>query len=70
MPGVLLFRGWALESRVGPEAQARLKAVQNDVDAAQKKLDPFYPFIHGVKDSEKPVNIQLALRGNPESLGE
>ena len=29
----------------------------------------FYPFIHGVKDSDKPVNIQLALRGNPETLG-
>jgi hypothetical protein len=69
-PGVLLFRGWGLESRVGPEAQARLKTVQTDVEAARKKLDPFYPFIHGVKDAEKPVNIQLAIRGNPESLGD
>jgi mono/diheme cytochrome c family protein len=68
-PGVLLFRGWGLESRVGPESQARLKSIQSDVDAARKKLEPFYPFIHGVKDSDKPVNIQLALRGNPENLG-
>jgi hypothetical protein len=69
-PGVLMFRGWGLESRVGPESQARLKIVQADADAARKKLDPFYPFIHGVKDSDKPVNIQLALRGNPETLGD
>jgi cytochrome c553 len=69
-PGVLLFRGWGLESRVGPEAQARLKSVQDDITAARKKLDPYYPFIHGVKDSDKPVNIQLAIRGNPESLGD
>ncbi len=69
-PGVLLFRGWGLESRVGPEAQARLKSVQDDIAAARKKLDPYYPFIHGVKDSDKPVNIQLAIRGNPESLGD
>jgi hypothetical protein len=69
-PGVLLFRGWGLESRIGPEGQARLKIVQSDADAARKKLDPFYPFIHGVKDSDKPVNIQLALRGNPEMLGD
>jgi hypothetical protein len=69
-PGVLLFRGWGLESRLGPEAQGRLKTVQNDVEAARKKLEPFYPFIHGVKDAEKPVNIQLAIRGNPESLGD
>jgi Protein of unknown function (DUF1549)/Protein of unknown function (DUF1553)/Planctomycete cytochrome C len=68
-PGVLLFRGWGLESRLGPETQARLKSVQDDIAALQKKLDPSYPFIHGVKDAEKPVNIQLALRGNPETLG-
>jgi hypothetical protein len=68
-PGVLLFRGWGLESRLGPETQARLKAVQDDIAALQKKLDPSYPFIHGVKDSDKPVNIQVALRGNPENLG-
>ena len=69
-PGVLLFRGWGLESRVGPESQARIKVLQTDLEAARKKLDPSYPFIHGVKDAEKPVNIQLALRGNPETLGD
>jgi cytochrome c553 len=68
-PGVLLFRGWGLESRLGPETQARLKSVQDDIAALEKKLDPSYPFIHGVKDSDKPVNIELALRGNPETLG-
>jgi hypothetical protein len=68
-PGVLLFRGWGLQSRIGPEAQVRLKSMQDDVDAARKKLDPHFPFVHGVKDSEKPADIQLALRGNPENLG-
>ena len=69
-PGVLLFRGWGLESRIGAEAQARVKSIQSDIEAARKKLDPYYPFIHGVKDAEKPVNIPLAIRGNPETLGE
>lgn len=68
-PGVLLFRGWGLESRLGADAQARVKTIQSDIDAARKKIDPYYPFIHGVKDSPTPVNIQLALRGNPENLG-
>ena len=68
-PGVLLFRGWGLQARVGPETQARIKSLQDDVDAARKKLEPHYPFIHGVKDSETPVNIPLAIRGNPENLG-
>ena len=52
-PGVLLFRGWGLQSRLGPESQARLKTLQDDLDAAKKKLDPHYPFIHGVKDSDE-----------------
>jgi len=69
-PGVLMFRGWALQTRLGTEAQARVKSLQDDVDAARKKLEPHYPFVHGVRDSEKPVNIQLARRGNPENLGE
>jgi len=68
-PGVLMFRGWGLESRIGPEAQARLKSLHDDLEALKKKIDPYYPFVHGVKDSESPVNIQLALRGNPETLG-
>ena len=68
-PGVLMFRGWGLESRIGPDAHARLKSLQDDLTALKKKIVPYYPFIHGVKDSEHPVNIQLALRGNPENLG-
>jgi uncharacterized membrane protein YgcG len=69
-PGVLLFRGWGLESRVGPEAQARMASVKADIDAAKKKLDPSYPFIHGVQDVEKPADLELALRGNPNTLGD
>src|SRR4029077_1704957 len=69
-PGVLLFRGWGLQTRIGPEAQARIKTMQDDADAARKKLDPHYTFTHGVKDAENPADIQLALRGNPENLGD
>jgi len=68
-PGVLLFRGWGLESRVGAEQQAQLNAVKADVDAARKKLQPGYPFLHGVQDAEKPVDLPVALRGNPNNLG-
>src|SRR5215471_5324902 len=66
-PGVLLFRGWGLESRIGAEAQARIKSIERDVDALKKKLETHYPFIHGVKDSEKPEDIQLAFRGDPNN---
>jgi hypothetical protein len=69
-PGVLLFRGWGLESRVGPEAQARMASIKADVEAAKKRLDPSYPFIHGVRDVAEPSDLELALRGNPQTLGD
>ncbi|SPE41835.1 conserved exported hypothetical protein [Candidatus Sulfopaludibacter sp. SbA3] len=68
-PGVLLFRGWGLESRVGAEPQAQLNAVKADIDEARKKLDPKYQYVHGVMDLEKPVDLPLAIRGNPQNLG-
>jgi len=69
-PGVLLFKGWGLESRVGPEAQARMASIKADIEAAKKKLDPSYPYIHGVEDVAKPADLELALRGNPNTLGD
>ena len=69
-PGVLAFRGWGLESRIGAAAQAQLAAVRKDIEDARKKLEPGYPYLHGVKDAEKPVNLQQALRGDPFNLGE
>jgi hypothetical protein len=68
-PGVLLFRGWGLETRTGSEAQAQMASIRTDLEEARKKLDPAYPFIHGVQDAEKPVDLPLAVRGNPENLG-
>ncbi|HYP15317.1 MAG TPA: PSD1 and planctomycete cytochrome C domain-containing protein, partial [Bryobacteraceae bacterium] len=68
-PGVLLFRGWGLEARVGADAQARLKSIRDDIDASRKKLEPYYPFAHGVKDLNQTRELPLAIRGNPENLG-
>jgi hypothetical protein len=67
--GVLLFRGWGLESRVGAQPQAEMASVKADIDEARKKLTPEYPFLHGVEDSKVPVNLPVALRGNPMNLG-
>ena len=67
-PGVLMFRGWGLETRVGSESQARLKSLQSGVDALRKKLEARYPFIHGVRDSDTPQDLQLHHRGDPANL--
>ena len=68
-PGVLAFRGWALESRIGSEAQAQIVAMRKDIEAAQKKLEPHYPYLHGVRDAAQPVNLPLNFRGDPFNLG-
>jgi hypothetical protein len=69
-PGVLLFRGWGLESRLGAGDQARMTALKAEIDEQKKQLDPGYPYIHGVTDKEKMVDLELAIRGNPENLGD
>jgi len=69
-PGVLMFRGWGLESRVGAESQAMMAKVKDDIDAAKKKIEPYYPYLHGVRDSDKPANIALHKRGDPFNLGD
>ena len=68
-PGVLLFRGWGLESRTGAQAQAQMASIKNDIDAARKKLQPEYPYLHGVEDMPNPVNLPVSIRGNPMNLG-
>jgi hypothetical protein len=68
-PGVLMFRGWGLERRVGADVQIRLNALQEDLKELRKKLEPAVPFVHGVQDLEKPSNLKVSIRGNPMNLG-
>lgn len=69
-PGVLQFNGWGLEKRVGSESQAMMSAIRKEAEDAQKKLQPYYSFVHGVKDAESPINLQVSLRGDPFNLGD
>jgi mono/diheme cytochrome c family protein len=67
-PGVVLYRGWGLESRTGAMAQQQMASIKNDIDEARKKLEQ-YPFLHGVEDNKPVVNLPIAIRGNPNNLG-
>ena len=69
-PGVLVFRGWELESRLGPAIQSYMESQQAEMDALEKQLDPAkYPYVHGMADKTKAMDVRLNLRGNPHSLG-
>jgi mono/diheme cytochrome c family protein len=68
-PGVLSFRGWGLETRAGSESQAQMAAIRKDIEEARKKLEPYYPYLHGIREKETISNIPLNLRGDPFNLG-
>jgi cytochrome c553 len=69
-PGLLVFRGWNLEKRLSGERREYISAIRADIEATRKAMPPHYPYVHGVADEEKPVNLKVSLRGSPYNLGE
>ncbi len=69
-PGLFVFRGWGLARQLSPAWKEHLEGLKKQVEEARKSLGDEYPFVHGVEDKTKPVNIQVNLRGSPFSLGD
>jgi cytochrome c553 len=53
---------------VSPEEVEAAKEALTE-DEKKKKVRPKYPFVHALKEAEKPVNLPVHIRGNPENLG-
>ena len=68
LPGLFVFRGWDLTRRMGPAEQAYLQSLQAS-GSSVKKVGEIYPFVHGMADKPKAVDIALDLRGNPHAQG-
>jgi mono/diheme cytochrome c family protein len=69
-PGVMVFTGWGLMRRVGPQFQAYIESQQKQIEAIDKELkEATYPFVNGMDDKPKVVDINLNIRGNPHSMG-
>ncbi|HUB28953.1 MAG TPA: PSD1 and planctomycete cytochrome C domain-containing protein [Terracidiphilus sp.] len=69
-PGVLSFSGWALMRRLGQPFQEYITAQQKQIEALDKEIkDSPYPYVNGMEDKAKPVDVNLNIRGNPHSLG-
>lgn len=83
-PGLLVFRGWELARRLGPVEQAYLMSNSgprnggmdgNGVPAAdgsgkkKSQTDEIYPFVHGFADKPTPTDINIDVRGNPQTHG-
>jgi mono/diheme cytochrome c family protein len=71
IPGVMSFYGWGLTRRLGPQWQAYVEAQQKQIDALDKELkDSPYPYVNGMADKAKAVDIKLNIRGNPHAQGD
>ena len=71
VPGVLVFSGWGLLSRLGAPVQAYVEEQQKEIGELKKKLAPEnYPYVHGMADKPEIKDVKLNVRGNPHSLGD
>jgi mono/diheme cytochrome c family protein len=71
IPGVLVFVGWDLTSRLGAPLQAYIEAQQKEIAELKKKTGPEnYPYVHGMADKPAIQDVKLNVRGNPHSLGD
>jgi len=68
-PGLFVYRGWALRRRLGAAEQQYLADLETQSKKMHKDLPEQYPFVHGMSDKPKAMNIALNVRGNPHSLG-
>ena len=75
-PGLFAFRGWELTRRLGPVEQAYLASLGGGAAAGPGRRggpqpdSDVYPFVHGMADKPKLVDIALDVRGNPHQQGE
>lgn len=68
-PGLFVYRGWGLRRRLGAPEQQYLADLETQSKKMHKDLPDQYPFVHGMSDKTKAVNIALNIRGNPHALG-
>src|SRR5438309_5987268 len=69
-PGLLAFRGWGLERQLSGDRRRYIDGLRTDIEKLRKEQPPKYPFVHGVGDVAKPVNLKVSKRGSPYNLGD
>jgi len=70
IPGLFVFVDWGLKRRLNADWRDHISSLEHQIEALKKSLEPQYPFVHGLSDKPKLVNIAVNLRGNPHNLGE
>jgi hypothetical protein len=68
--GVYYFGPKELDRFLGGAARLYAERLRAEVKALEKDLPAMYPFLHVVKDSAKPADVRVAIRGDNKNLGE
>ena len=59
-----------LDRFLSGEWKSHLDSLRAELASLKQALPPKYPFLHAIRDVQKPANIKVQLRGNPETLGD
>ncbi len=71
--GVYYFgdkKGFEVDRFLSGMWKTRLEKLRAEVKELSDALPEQYPFIHGMRDKDKPVDPRVAIRGDKENLGE
>lgn len=68
--GVLYYGPKEIDRFLGGISKAYVAKLRGEIAELEKSLPPLYPFLHVVKDAEKPADIRIALRGDPNTPGD
>lgn len=68
--GVYYFTGKALDRFLEPRVLRYANGLRAEAEALKKAIPELYPYWHVLKDSDKPKNIPVAIRGDAENPGE
>jgi len=66
--GVYYFGAKEITRFLSPEAKEYYAALKADLAALKAPVQ--YPFLHTVRDSKKPADVRVAIRGEATTLGE
>src|SRR5260370_28338151 len=68
--GVYYFGDKEIGRFLSAESREYYAALKADLAALKKSEPKQYPFIHAVRDTKKPADVRVAIRGDAKTLGE
>jgi len=69
-PGLLVFRGPALDRWLGADRRRYIDDLREDIKASEKAMPPKFAYAHGVADLPTLQVSHVAVRGNPFKLAD